>query len=116
MEENELSVALAKLNDRAVASELVLREETKQTIVLLFEFAQVVVEKYKAARTEDQERNPNFRFWSHICSVELGVTAVTVRWRKYSGTSKFSTPIESAQLTEFRLPAGVFRKCTKGHL
>ncbi|MCQ4256266.1 hypothetical protein [Stutzerimonas stutzeri] len=113
MEENELSVALAKLNDRAVASELVLREETKQTIVLLFEFAQVVVEKYKAARTEDQERNPNFRFWSHICSVELGVTAVTVRWRKYSGTSKFSTPIESAQLTEFRLPASVFRKCTK---
>jgi len=113
MKENELSTALAKLNDRAAASERVLREETNQTIALLFEFSQAIVDKYKASRKEDQEKNPNFRFWSHICSVELGVTAVTVRWRKYSGNSKFSTPIESTELTEFRLPASAFRKCTK---
>ena len=113
MKENELSAALARLNDRAAASELVLREETNQTIALLFDFAQAIVKKYKAARTEDQEKNPNFRFWSHICSVEQGVTAVTVRWRKYSGKSKFSTPIESAELKDFKLPASAFRKCTK---
>jgi hypothetical protein len=113
MKENELSATLARLNNRAVVSERVLRAEINQTIALLFEFSQAIVDKYKANRKEDQEKNPNFRFWSHICSVELGVTAVTVRWRKYSGKSKFSNPIESTELTEFRLPASAFRKCTK---
>jgi len=113
MKENELSVALAKLSDRAADSELVIRAEINQAIALLFEFSQAIVEKYKSTRAEDQENNPNFRFWSHICSVEQGVTAVTVRWRKYSGKSKFSSPIESGDLTEFKLPASAFSKCTK---
>ncbi|WOF76889.1 hypothetical protein [Stutzerimonas kunmingensis] len=113
MQKNKLSLAIAELHENANASKVVFSSEIQRIVSLLFYFAEAVVENYKASRRLDQESNPNFRFWTHICSIEQGVTAVTIRWRKYSGKSKFSTPIDTTELVDFKLPARAFKKCTK---
>nr|WP_298380710.1 conjugative transfer protein MobI(A/C) [uncultured Halomonas sp.] len=84
--------------------------------VIKFELARTarkIVLGYKYARKYDQENNPNFRFWTHICSMEYGDKNFVIRWRNYSGNSQYSTPISTGEMLDYRLPMNLFKKCTQ---
>lgn len=79
----------------------------------LMSMAQEIVDDFKTVREWHRFSDSSFRYWTYAPSIEKGTCSVIIRWRKYSGKGKFSNPVPTSGLKDFRLPMSNFPGCTR---
>mgnify|MGYP003663865096 CR=1 FL=1 len=72
-----------------------------------------IVDEYKQSRDFHKRKDSKFKFWTYVPSIERGSLSVVIRWRRYSGHGRYSDPVATSQLVDYRIPMSFFPKCTR---
>lgn len=88
-------------------------EHQEELLSCLMLMAQEIVDDFKTVREWHRFSDSSFRYWTYAPSIEKGACSVIIRWRKYSGKAKFSKPVPTSGLKDFRLPMSNFPGCTR---
>ncbi|WP_417536607.1 hypothetical protein [Methylophaga sp.] len=89
------------------------QEKYDEVVHYLYLKAGTIVEDYILARNAAKLSDSSFRFWTHFPIVERGASSAVIRWRRYTGRGKFSEPVPTSGLKNYKLPMKLFTGCTK---
>lgn len=113
MDKDEFEQSLLIVSGKANELCRILSARVELIVQSAYESSMIIVQDFKDALYKDRENNPSFYYWKHFCVIEKGATAVIIRWKKYSGKSKYSDSIDTSGMKNFKIPSRAFIKCSK---